>query len=116
MTPQHRLAIEIMSECGMMPDQIACADGWDVAPDLEKTEAIIEAKNIQPINLPKIPKGYYIEYKGVGHTASQWMQLNGLQKSVISYRRKAGWGLGAAYGKPLRKRKVQKSLFTQEVL
>ncbi len=56
MTPQHRLAIEIMSECGMSPHEIVADENWSERPKLSHVNQIVSPDD----NLPSDGRHYLV--------------------------------------------------------
>lgn len=99
MTPEHRLAIEIMSECGKSPHEITYCTEWpdDVRPSFEEVKAIAKPVKVRKI-LPAIRRDQLITFRDVTRTAGEWMAINNISENTICYRRNAGWGLSRAFG------------------
>lgn len=104
MTPQHRLAIQIMYECGLCPTDIFWSNDWAARPSLEEIKNVCEWEGERPHYRPPVQSDRVIEYRSERFTAQEWKEINRLSKNTISKRRRLGWGLSKAYGEPLRRR------------
>lgn len=91
MSPEHRLAIEIMSECGMSPHEIVACEDWDVKPKLSEVEAITNQVEDFPAD-----GRHYLVFAGKKQSIADWASATGIPRTTIKARLERGWSVERA--------------------
>jgi hypothetical protein len=86
LSPEHRLAIEIMSEWGKSPHEIVASDDWDVKPKLSEVEAILNPAEDFPAEAR-----HYLVFAGVKQSIADWSLATGIPRTTINARLERGW-------------------------
>lgn len=89
MTPQHRLAIEIMSECGKSPRDILVDINWG-----EDGPTMAEIKNI--VSRPRHGRravNNFITHNGETRIITEWAEITGIARKTIQKRLQLGWSV-----------------------
>lgn len=89
MTPEARLAIEIMHECGYTPHEIASDGGWIEPPMLGDVTNILGISKTR--NPGKRCNNVYVEVNGQKRTLAQWSRRTGIDYDTLHSRWKRGW-------------------------
>lgn len=82
MSPQHRLAIEIMSECGMTPQAIHEDAGWQ---EDKPTFAEVVHVALRPAHQNR-STNMLITFNDVTKMISEWAEETGIDRRTISKR------------------------------
>lgn len=82
MTPQARLAIEIMSECGMTPREIAADRGWLTRIAMQDVLHALNAKT--RIRVEK--RSHFVKAFGETRSLAEWGKISGVSPQLIGYR------------------------------
>jgi hypothetical protein len=100
MTPEHRLAIEIMSECGMSPHEIVADSNWKLneQPSLVDVELVVS--HCDPAK--RLRSNRFLTVGGVTMTMSEWARIKGIRQSTITKRLGKGLSAEEALNRPLR--------------
>jgi hypothetical protein len=83
MNSAHHLAIEIMSECGKSPQEIAADPDWDEPPSVRDVELSLGLDMPSPRYRPR-----FITYQGKTRTVSDWAKIKGFSRQALSKRLK----------------------------
>lgn len=101
MTPEHRLAIQIMHECGRSPHEIIADDCWPrgSAPKLSEVEDIVwEIEDMGKV----LKSNRFLTAEGQTRTLSEWARIKGIRPCTITKRLDKGLSPEEALNKPLR--------------
>lgn len=84
MTPEHRLAIEIMSECGKSRAAIVKDSGWylDDAPSMSAVRAVLRKRR---------NKAHLLTINGKTMTVNEWAKETGIGRKTLHERIRVGW-------------------------
>ena len=95
MTPQHRLAIEIMSECGLSRVAIVKDSGWylEEAPSMNAVKGVLAKRRNQARALT---------LNGETKTVIQWEKKTGIKRKTIYERLRLGWSVLRTLNTPSR--------------
>jgi len=95
MTHEHRLAIEIMSECGMSRVAIIKDAGWylDEAPTMYEVRQVLTKRR----NNSRI-----LTMNGKTLDVDGWAQQTGIKSKTIYERLRLGWSVEDALTKPVK--------------
>lgn len=94
MTPEHRLAVEIMYfDLGMAIDAIAFDRGWFKRLSVSEVGPVIrEAIQRRKMALSVRERdGITLAYKGEELTIQQWAERTGISHQTLRHRIRAGW-------------------------
>lgn len=86
MTPENRLAIEIMSEWGKSPHEIVASEDWDVKPRLSEVEQITDPAEDFPAD-----GRHYLVFAGTKQSIADWSLATGIPRTTINARLERGW-------------------------
>ena len=99
MTPQHRLAIEIMFyELGLSPHEIVADDYWPYPLTLKEIETTLGMDS----EGQKRKNNHFLTFDGKTRTLMEWSRVLGIHPDVISKRLKRGLTVREALTLPLR--------------
>lgn len=95
MTPEHRLAVEIMSECGMSRVAIVKDAGWylEEAPTMSAVKGVLAKRR----NERRV-----LTLNGRTMTVNQWEKVTGIGRKTIYERLRLGWSVELALTSPVR--------------
>lgn len=95
MTPEHRLAIEIMRECGKSRAAIVKDPGWylDDAPTMYQVRRVLTKRRNQPRILTM--NGKTMDVEG-------WARVTGIKSKTIYERLRLGWSVEDALTMPVK--------------
>jgi len=104
MTPQHRLAIEIMyQELGMSPHEIVANGDWLEPPTLESVEKVIEPfrKNTRfnpeaQVSLRRNAVSRFLVFEGQRKTLAEWAVVARISRQTLHSRLRRGWSVERA--------------------
>ena len=93
MNQEHRLAIEIMSECGMSPHEIVANEDWrdGERPGIRLVEEALD------ISKRRQKGNHFVTYKGHTRTMSEWSRITGIPRQTLALRIASKWPLEQAF-------------------
>jgi hypothetical protein len=109
MTPEHRLAIEIMHyELKLSPHEIQADFGSKGVPlELSDIDSVISNRMRSSETV--------VVYNGDSKTITEWQNITGINKWTIKQRLMSGWRVEDALTTPVKKCRNNKSTFVRRV-